>query len=348
MQLQVNPDSDTSSPGTVDSPLRLLQALNDERQAAIDECVAAEGAKNWINNDVDPKQLNNPVKEFKNAHSITCLTFASLVNGDGIVRQLVESGADVGATDWSGCTPLHYACASSVEAQAKVEYMLQRDASLANATNYSDNVVLDSCCYSTPLHVAARHNQPDCVKTLVSDGKASVNATDGYGLTALLVAASAGSTEAVNVLVQHQDCRVNATDQWGSMALHYAARVGNTETVKVIVQHPTCQINATDPLYGGGTALHHATRTGNTEAIIALAERPNCRGNATDWKGRTALHLAVREMDTDAITVLASHLHCDFSIKDRDGKTAANEAGWGQNYIAAVMEEASRSNFPLH
>ena len=192
--------------------MRLLQALNDKQQAAIDECVAAEGAKDWINYDVDPKQLDNPVREFKDVASVTCLTFASLVNDVETVRQLVESGADPTVTDSEGYSVLHYACASRVDAQAKVTYLLQRDASLVNAYNHSKNAVLISDIKSTPLHVAARHNQTDCVQTLINDSNALVNATDEGGWTALFGAAAAGSAEAVEVLVQHPSCDFFITD----------------------------------------------------------------------------------------------------------------------------------------
>ena len=226
----MNKDIETSAAKDVsDLSSRLLQALNDQNQTTIDECVAEDGPKVWINNNVDPKQLVKPVVDFKDVESITCLTFASLVNDFQTVRQLVKSGSDVRATDWTGCTPLHYACASRVEAQAKVEYMLQRDASLVNATNYSPNAVLRPWIwslrrYSTPLHVAARHGQTDCVKTLVDVGKAPVNVTDEWGWTALHIAAEAGSVEAVEVLLSHPSCDVSITDKDGLTAADDARR----------------------------------------------------------------------------------------------------------------------------
>ena len=275
LRLQVNPDSETSAAkDVVDPSSRLLQALNDQSPAAINECVTADDTKVWINNDVDPKQLVNPVVDFKDVESVTCLTFASLVNDFQTVRQLVESGSDVRVTDWTGCTPLHYACASRVEAQAKVEYMLQRDASLVNATNYSENAVLDPeddaslWRYSTPLHVAARHGQTHCVKTLVDVGKAPVYATDGLGWTALHRAAEAGHAEAVEVLVQHPDCRVNATDEEGWTALHLAALLGRAEAVEVLVSHPRCDVSITDEYGDTAADLARGRQHGDIAALI--------------------------------------------------------------------------------
>ena len=274
----MNPDSKISAAkDVVDPSSRLLQALNDKSLEAINECVTADEAKVWINNNVDPKQLVDPVVDFKDVERITCLTFASLVNDFQTVRQLVESGSDVRATDWTGCTPLHYACASRVEAQAKVEYMLQRDVSLVNATNYLPNAALDSgrywpqslLRYSTPLHVAADHGKSDCVKILVNVGKAPVNATDSYGWTALYLAAAAGHAEAVKVLVQHPDCRVDATDELGCTALHFAARAGRAEAVKVLVSHPSCNFSITNE--DGRTAADWA-RDEEHDDIAALIE----------------------------------------------------------------------------
>ena len=218
----------------MDGSLRLLQALNDKHQAAIDECVAAEGAKDWINYDVDPKQLDNPVREFKDVTSITCLTFASLVNDVQTVRQLVESGADPTVTDSEGCSVLHYACASRVDAQAKVTYLLQRDASLVNAYNHSENAVLASREKTTPLHVAAQHNQTDCVRTVINDGKALVNPTDGIGRTALRIAARTRQVEVVNVLVQHPSCDFSIRDREGLTAAECDRRWGDSDIAALI------------------------------------------------------------------------------------------------------------------
>ena len=126
--------------------LRLLQALNDKRQAAIDENVSAPDVKNRINDHVERKRLDNPVWYLIGVDHVTCLTFASFVNDARTVRQLVEAGCDVTGRDSHGQTPLHTACLSNVDANSKVMFLLQRVASLVNASDYSN---------TTPLHYAA-------------------------------------------------------------------------------------------------------------------------------------------------------------------------------------------------
>ena len=48
-----------------DQSKSLLQALNDQNQAAIDERLATPDVRMWINNDLPPKNIQNPVKQFK-------------------------------------------------------------------------------------------------------------------------------------------------------------------------------------------------------------------------------------------------------------------------------------------
>ena len=48
-----------------DQSKSLLQALNDQNQASIDELLATPDVRMWINNDLPPKNIQNPVKQFK-------------------------------------------------------------------------------------------------------------------------------------------------------------------------------------------------------------------------------------------------------------------------------------------
>ena len=108
----------------LDSSFQLLQALNDERQAAIDECIAVPDVKDWINELVDTKRLNNPSVNVGFFQQVTCLTFASKNNSSCVVCQLVEAGCDVTGRDSGGRTPLHNACLSKVDAISKIEFLL--------------------------------------------------------------------------------------------------------------------------------------------------------------------------------------------------------------------------------
>ena len=327
----------------------LLQALNDQNQVAIDEHLAADGVKDWINRCVLLKQLDNSIRQFKDVKSITCLAFASLVNEARTVQQLVEAGADVAVTDSRGSgqevySTVHYACASDVDSDIKLEYLMHGEALSHRAAGGSQRVALGPELYSTALRLAVRLNQAGRVKELIDDHGASVNETDWWGRTALHAAAETGSSEAINVLLQQTDCRVNATYEWRRTALHLAAQAGHAEAINVLVLHPDCRADATDG--DDRTALHAAAEAGSAEVVNILVQHPNCRVNATDIRGSTALHLAAAAGHAEAVNVLVQHSSADISITDQDGLTAADLARrCGHDDIALLIEAISKGNF---
>ena len=252
--------------------------------------------KYYINHRALLEQLDSHIRQFKGVKSITCLAFASLVNEARTVQQLIEAGADVAVTDSEGFPALHYACASDVDSDAKVAYLMQ------TATGGSEQIVLGPEVYSTSLRLAARLNQADRVRALIDDHGASVNATDERGCTALHQAAEAESAEAVNVLLQHPDCRVNATDRWDDTALHVAAAFGHAKAVQVLVQHPDCRVNATNDF--GHTALHAAASAGHVQAVTVIVQHPRCDVSITDKDSLTAADWARRREHDDIAALI--------------------------------------------
>ena len=207
----------------------LLQSLNDKNQTAIDERLAMEDVKDWINRRALPEQLDNPIRLFKDIKSITCLAFASLVNEARTVQQLIEAGADVAVTDFRRgyrrevYSPLHYACASDIESDAKLRYLMQSGSSSQTATDGSEQVELGPEFYSASLRLAASLNQADRARALIDDHGASVNKTDWWRRrTALHLAAATRHAEALKVLVQHPSCDFSITDDYGLTAARMA------------------------------------------------------------------------------------------------------------------------------
>ena len=81
----------------------------------------------------------------------------------------------------------------------------------------------------TPLNVAAEFQHVDCVEVLLDKYKASINATNKYGHTALHRAASAGSMAVVMLLTSYSQCDVNAMNQAGQTAAILARSVGQND-----------------------------------------------------------------------------------------------------------------------
>ena len=239
----------------------LLQYLNDRNNTAINECLAIEGVNVWINYPVLRELLKNPLRQFQNVKSITCLAFASLVSDDATVRQLVEAGADIKVRDSGGYSPLHYACVSGIDSEAKVAYLMQREhhGALVNAADNDGRI---------PLHDAAEAGHVETVKLLLGHPECRVNAAAKDGRIPLHDAAKAGNVETVKLLLSHPECRVNAIGYWGSTPLRDAAEAGNVETVKLLLSHPEYQLNLFDDL---SQTLDWARQSGLYD-IAALVE----------------------------------------------------------------------------
>ena len=260
--------------------LRLLQALNDKRQTAIDSGVRAPDMKNWINNHTDRLRLDNSVPYFFGAEQVTCLSFASYISDVRIVRQLVEAGCDVRARDSLGRTPLHCSCQSDIDANSKVLFLLQCDVSLVNATDYYNNA---------PLHYATDKNSSDVVKTLLDHG-ADVDARGQLGITALHIASKQGYVVCIHELmdgganIEAGDNKLEATP------LRLAAEFNHPISVQTLIAIYKASINATNK--NGDNALHRASTEGHDKVIKTLLSFDNCDVNARGQLGRTALHCA--------------------------------------------------------
>ncbi|KAJ3045658.1 hypothetical protein HDV00_007784 [Rhizophlyctis rosea] len=136
----------------------------------------------------------------------------------GIVRLLVENGADVNAHDnLAGWGPLHMA-AHRGDAES-VAFLISKGAEV----NYADK---DG---TTALHIAASRGVVASVKTLLGSG-ADVGAigeiVGGQIGTALHAAVIKGDLEIVACLLEG-GADVNAKDARGLTAVQYAAAVGN-------------------------------------------------------------------------------------------------------------------------
>ena len=107
-----------------------------------------------------------------------------------ILRMLLEHGANVGAEDGKGKTPLHFV--PDFGSTEIVRVLLEHGANVGAEDNEG----------RTPLHVAARHGSIEVLRVLLEHG-ANVGAEDNLGRTPLHEAAQHGSIEVVRMLFEH-------------------------------------------------------------------------------------------------------------------------------------------------
>ncbi|MGE3309921.1 MAG: ankyrin repeat domain-containing protein [Limisphaerales bacterium] len=224
------------------------------------------------------------VLEARNDLGETPLMIAVQLGAPEAVRELLDRGADVNATNRAGATALIRGAARP----EMVRLLLERGADPARATGLGH----------TPLMLAARSpGALECVRLLLARG-VDVNAKSRHGATALMGAVAALNPEAVRLLVE-AGADVNAVPMpgelgvdpiWGGIRtpLMWAAFRGDLALAKYLLDHGA-QVNQVIPF---GTALTHAGWRGDAAMARFLVERGGDVRLAEPFSGYTPLHWA--------------------------------------------------------
>ena len=161
----------------------------------------------------------------------------------------------------------------------------------------------------TPLHAAARGNQPAAVRLLLDHG-ADIGAVNRHGHPPLADAVEAGALAAAAVLLERGACPDCRAGHFGGAALHRAIAGRQKEMARLLLDHgadPSRQDGA------GKTALHDAVIAGTAAWVeLILAYRPDLtlrtRPGPTQPGGETALDYARRRRKPALIRLLEAAL----------------------------------------
>lgn len=168
-------------------------------------------------------------------------------------KALVESGADVNATNRYGVPPLSLACQNGNG--EIVELLLTAGADPNTKLRGGE----------TALMTAARTGNPRPVKALLKKG-AEVNAKERRGQTALMWAAADGNAEAVDLLLKAgADTYVMLPDS-GFTAFFFAAREGRAQVVRTLLKAGADVNETMEPRRPGGKG----PRKGTSALILAI------------------------------------------------------------------------------
>jgi len=281
---------------------------------------------------------NLRVPNARDRNGISLLHWATFIGHPGIVRFLIEKGADVNIKDWSGKTPLHYAAKIGDTIIAKL--LLEKGADI----NAKDN---RNC---TPLHYAAN---VEVARLLIEKG-ADINARNDDGLTPLHYAVKHGHVDVIKLLIEkgvnvnirsearpwfasvrtreffHElsydketslprlvvwagECDALFLEEDGLTPLHLAA-VRDSVTVATLLVLWGADIDARAE--SGATPLHWAAFSGSNRVAERLIER-GADVNARDKMGRIPLHYA---SNVDVAWSLIKR-GADVNARDKDGIT---------------------------
>ncbi len=174
----------------------------------------------------------------------------------GLVRSLLEGGADPNSTQVDGMTALHWAAYH--EDADTAELLLAAGADPDASNRYG----------VTSLYLACENGSSEVAALLLAAGADPSLAARG-GETPLMTAARSGSAEVVRALIE-RGAAVGARESVSSQtALMWAAAEGHVEVMRLLVD---AGANVNYRLGSGFTPLLFAVREGSIPAVEALVE----------------------------------------------------------------------------
>ena len=233
------------------------------------------------------------------------------------VRAALGRGADVGAAEPDGTTPLHWA--AHANEPAIVELLLEAGADASAANRYGVR----------PISLACINGNAVLTEQLLDAG-ADPNATAAEGETALMTAARTGSHELVELLLD-RGADVNAVETWrGQTALMWAAAEGYARLI------PTMLSYGADPSArsaGGWTPLLFAVRQGHIDVVQTLLEAGFDVEESLPVREQTRLGGTSAERPAtglNAFLLAAANAHYELAalLIDRGADVNAAPRGW--------------------
>ena len=271
----------------------------------------------------------------------------------GILKLLLDAGADVNAASREGATPLMRAagdyknpnCSSSAEREIDARSNLGRTALLIAAaypgnlptvrlllergSDVNDKDQVGETCLTS----AAKRGDAEMVKFLLEKG-ADINAVSFLGRAAVGLAAEEGNLETLKLLL---DAGAAKNQQQLHMALFNAAGRENTSAIRLLMQ---CggDPNAVSPL-AGYTPLMWAAASENVDAeVVRMMLEKGGDANIKAATGDTPISLAKRRGQTEVAKLLDPKADAPIS------KTAAIPS---RRADAAQIKAAIEKSLPL-
>ncbi|WP_264337014.1 MULTISPECIES: ankyrin repeat domain-containing protein [unclassified Wolbachia] len=209
------------------------------------------------------------------------------------LRYSAYEGANIGAKDLYGWTPLHYAIYRNDLDILK--FLLGKGANI-EAKDINDE---------TPLHIAAKDNNKSKVVRLLLDNGARTEAKNKVGWTPLHYAAYKDNLDVCKLLLE-RNADVEAKNTYDETPLHVAAENSNKSKVTAeFLLDKGANINAKNK--DGWTPLHYAAYKDNLDVCKLLVKRGTSI-EARDNGDRTPLDVAGDEGHNNIVEYLEGKL----------------------------------------
>ena len=264
-----------------------------------------------------------------------------------IIKTLRENGASVNVKGHMGQTPLHMACQgknediekmirdkhySHVEVE-RLQYMskLIKGGAQSHAVTLrrlktvqyltTNNACIDETDTNaqTSLHIACFTGASKIAEILLDAG-ASMDLTDGVGMSPLALASIQGHVATMTLLLQ-KDCDVSVLNRYKQSALYNACHWNQLHAAKILLKFPEL-INQAD--CEGVTPVTIASWHGHSKVVALLLDN-QADVNLVDNEGQTSLHKVANEgFNETAVIILKCGIMLD--VQDITGCTALHGA----------------------
>ncbi|OHF01235.1 hypothetical protein CORC01_03550 [Colletotrichum orchidophilum] len=241
---------------------------------------------------------SSDIEELDLAKGFTPLAIASLYSGDTLAV-LLEYGADLGAKDRDGFTPLNYSIGTTDS--SLVRRLVNAGANLETTDNWGGDANLWHRRRGTPLEAACHnqyYNDSVVVRYLVEQRGVDINGPGSYASSALGQAFLTGGGTLITYLLTNGGS-INTTDGNGLPSwFNICYRRDNALEIfdKILAHYEAVEFSAS--LRGkdrmSRTILHCAAHAGHLGLVERLAELEPKLIDGRDADGWSALHWAAR------------------------------------------------------
>lgn len=256
----------------------------------------------------------------------TALHVAALMDFEVVAAFLLGSGAHASCKDKQGCTPL--ILASSRGLMGAVDVLVEH--LRASGTDLEEGDAKGR----TALHWAAEEGQELVVAFLLRSG-AQAGCSDNGGVTPLMLASGKGLGGVAHLLVEYLEAPgLEQRDAKGRTALHWAAEQGQELMVAFLLRNGA-QAESSAP--DGMTPLMCASCKGHVAVVRVLAQHMSQEGlglEQRDAQASTALHWATINGHADVIRLLLKN-GAQATCRDVWGNTPLMTAAY-HNQMPAV------------
>ncbi|MDC7238910.1 MAG: ankyrin repeat domain-containing protein, partial [Spirochaetales bacterium] len=240
-----------------------------------------------------------------------------------IVSLLISAGADVNATDYNSNVPLHMAM--TLDRDTEILRLLLGAGADVNAKNSFGN---------TALHLSVTLNRDRSAAELLLEYGAVLEGRNKNGNTALLEAVDRGNAQ-IALLLLNRGADIFARNNKGDTPISMSLRRGVTTLSWFMTPK---NINAQDN--EGNSALHMAVLMTASDDVIRFLLENDAEIDSRNFAGDTALHLAV-EKENIGLTDQFLTLGGDIYVENNAGETPLSQSfEKGPEFVERFLIEA--------